>query len=44
MVSMKTGDFTRDLVVLKSGDHGKKGIVMNNCPFCAKPLLKEARP
>lgn len=40
MVSMKTGDFSRHLVVLKSGEHGKKGVVMNFCPFCRGALLR----
>lgn len=44
LLNMTTMKFSRHLVVLKSGEHSKRGIVMNNCPFCAKPLLKERQP
>lgn len=40
LVDLKTFKFTRNLIVLKSGKHGKKGLTMNVCPFCSKPLVK----
>ena len=33
--------FSRHLIVLKGGEHSKRGIVMNFCPFCAEPILPE---
>lgn len=41
---------TRDLYSLRSGDHRKKGIAMNFCPFCgtqlrpASELISEPAP
>lgn len=40
LINMKTGKFSREWVVIKSGKHGKRGIVMNNCPFCAAEIFK----
>ena len=40
MLNMKNMDFSRHLVVLKSGKHSKKGIVFNFCPFCRAELLE----
>lgn len=40
-VNMKTMKFTRNLVILKSGEHGKRGVVMNFCPFCRGQLHNE---
>jgi hypothetical protein len=28
------------LIVLKSGKHGKKGLVINFCPFCRSELVE----
>lgn len=39
LVNMKSGDFSRHLVVVKSGKHSKKGIVLNLCPFCGEELV-----
>lgn len=41
IININTGEFSRHWAVLKSGKHSKKGIVMNYCPFCGEPLLKE---
>lgn len=40
IINMETGKFSREWVVLKSGEHGKIGIVMNNCPFCGQTIFK----
>jgi hypothetical protein len=40
LVNMETMAHSRDLVVLKSGQHGKKGLALNFCPFCREELLK----
>lgn len=40
LINMKSGKFSRHWVVLKSGAHGKLGIVMNYCPFCASEIFK----
>ncbi|MEH2501194.1 hypothetical protein V1290_000005 [Bradyrhizobium sp. AZCC 1578] len=42
MMNMKTMEFSRDLVTLKSGKHSKKGLVMNLCPFCGGELVEGA--
>lgn len=42
MINMDTHKFGRHLVVLKSGKHGKKGLVLNLCPFCAGELVEGA--
>lgn len=42
VINVKSGKFSRHWAVLKSGAHGKLGIVMNHCPFCAAVLLAEA--
>jgi hypothetical protein len=39
LINLKTGKFSRHWVVLKSGKHGRLGIVMNNCPFCAATIF-----
>jgi hypothetical protein len=41
VINTTTLKFSRQWVALKSGDHGKNGIVMNYCPFCGNPLLAE---
>lgn len=33
LINTKTG-LQRELVVLRSGEHKKNGLVINNCPFC----------
>jgi hypothetical protein len=43
MINMTTHKFARHLVVLKSGKHGKKGIVLNLCPFCGGDLVANAQ-
>jgi hypothetical protein len=40
MVNMDSFEFSRNLIVLKSGEHGKKGLVMNLCPFCGGELVE----
>lgn len=40
LINTKTGKFSRQWVVLKSGEHGKRGVVMNHCPFCAGEIFK----
>jgi hypothetical protein len=42
MIDMKTMAFNRNLIVLKSGQHSKKGLVMNLCPFCGGELIEGA--
>lgn len=42
LVNMKTNEISRNLVVLKSGKHSKKGLVFNFCPFCRNELVKNA--
>lgn len=42
VINFKTGKFSRYWVVLKSGEHSKRGIIMNNCPFCAAEIFKAA--
>lgn len=39
---LKTMKRTRTLVGAKSGDHAKKGVVFNYCPFCGEPVHTEA--
>lgn len=36
--NIHTGDVTKTGVVLRSGDHAKKGIIMNFCPFCGEDI------
>lgn len=43
LINTKTGKFSRQWVVLKSGKHSKNGIVMNNCPFCGEQIFKDER-
>lgn len=40
LFNMETMKPSRQLVVLKSGDHGKKGLVMNVCPFCTAVVYR----
>lgn len=40
MIDMTTNKFSRHLVVLKSGQHAKKGLVLNLCPFCGGELVE----
>lgn len=46
--NFKTGAPARSFFVLKSGDHQKKGIVLNVCPFCGTridaPVNNETEP
>lgn len=42
MIDMGTNKFSRHLVVLKSGAHSKKGLVLNLCPFCGGELIEGA--
>lgn len=42
MVSMDTMEFSRNIVVIKSGQHAKKGLIMNFCPFCREELNEGA--
>jgi len=35
---MQTMELTRELVVLRSGDHQKNGMVLNFCPICGADL------
>jgi hypothetical protein len=39
MLNMDTLKFSRNLIVIKSGKCGKKGLVMNLCPFCGGELV-----
>jgi hypothetical protein len=32
--------FSRHLVVIKSGEHGAKGIIANHCPFCGNEIYQ----
>jgi hypothetical protein len=34
-------EFSRHLVVIKSGEHGTKGIVANYCPFCGNDIVPD---
>ncbi len=36
--NFKTGQPARSFFVLKSGEHQKKGIVLNCCPFCGERI------
>ena len=40
IVFMKTGEKSREHIVLYSGDHKKNGIVLNFCPWCKEKLHK----
>jgi hypothetical protein len=42
LINMKTGKFSRQLAIVRSGKHSKKGIIMNNCPFCGGTLYANA--
>jgi hypothetical protein len=42
MCDLKTFEFRRHLVTIKSGKHSKKGLVMNFCPFCQGELVANA--
>jgi hypothetical protein len=44
IINFKTGKFSREWVVLKSGDYNKTGIVMNYCPFCRESIFEAAHP
>lgn len=37
-INMQTMELTRELVVLRSGDHQKNGMVLNFCPICGADL------
>lgn len=39
LVNMNTMNFSRHLIVVKSGKHAKKGLVFNFCPFCRSELV-----
>jgi hypothetical protein len=38
LTDMKTGNESRRLFGIKSGDHIQKGIIYNFCPFCGTDL------
>lgn len=38
LVKLTTFEASRQIVILHSGRHNKKGIVMNFCPFCGTDL------
>lgn len=40
LTNVRTGEPTRQLIVLHTGEHRKKGIVMNHCPFCGGDLVE----
>jgi hypothetical protein len=44
MVNMDTLDFSRNLVVVKSGKYSKNGAIMNYCPFCRGKLVERSAP
>lgn len=37
-VNVNTGETTRTAVVVRSGDHSKRGIILNFCPFCGESI------
>lgn len=39
LIDINTFKHSRHIAVLKSGAHGKKGLVLNFCPFCRGELL-----
>lgn len=41
LINMNTREFSRQLVILKSGQHSKKGMALNFCPFCAGEIIAE---
>jgi hypothetical protein len=41
-INMKTGKHSRDLIIVKSGKHSKKGLALNFCPFCRSELIEGA--
>jgi hypothetical protein len=43
LMDMKTGKFTRQWIVLKSGEYSKTGIIMNYCPFCRALIYKSRK-
>lgn len=42
MLNMTSMEFSRNLVIAKSGKHGKKGLVFNFCPYCRGELVEDA--
>lgn len=40
IMDMKTTIINRPYVVLHAGDHKKRGIVLNFCPFCGTSLKR----
>lgn len=40
LINMKTGKWSRYLIIAKSGKHAKRGLVFNFCPFCRTELLE----
>jgi len=38
LINMKTFKFPRHIVVAKSGQHGKRGLTFNFCPWCCVKL------
>lgn len=41
ILNIRTGKNIRRLLVLRSGDFRKNGIVLNYCPFCGEQIYKE---
>lgn len=37
-MNMKTGEWSRSIIGIRSGQHAEKGIVFNYCPFCATKI------
>jgi len=37
-LNMDSFKFSRNLVILKSGKHGKNGLVLDYCPWCRSKL------
>jgi hypothetical protein len=44
LMNIKTFKHSRDIVVLKSGKHGRHGMALNLCPFCGEKLQMTAEP
>lgn len=39
LVNSKTLEPSADMIVLRSGDHNKKGMTINHCPFCGVEIF-----
>lgn len=44
LVNMETSAVTRSGVVLRSGNLGKNGVLLNYCPFCGTPIGDHFKP